>query len=210
MGRVSSNRACSVEGCDKKHYGKNFCKKHYNQVRKHGKIFISTSHDFNEVIDKGSYYELILTNRKMEEIGKAKIDKEDLEKVKAIGRWSLDIQGYVCNQKTKSLKMHRLIMNAKDSEQVDHIKTGKKFKSDNRKNNLRLCTSSQNCCNRKLKSTNTSGYKGVVKNGRKWTARITVHQKHIYLGLFETPEKAYKAYKNAAKKYHKEFTHETT
>ena len=36
MGRPRSNRKCSVEGCDSKHYGKGFCCKHYQRLLHHG------------------------------------------------------------------------------------------------------------------------------------------------------------------------------
>jgi hypothetical protein len=31
-------KKCSVEGCDGKHCGLGFCKKHYNQYKKYGRI----------------------------------------------------------------------------------------------------------------------------------------------------------------------------
>lgn len=54
--------------------------------------------------------------------------------------------------------MHRPVMNARDHEQVDHINHDG---LDNRKENLRIVTNSQNGMNRRLTSANTSGYKGV-------------------------------------------------
>ena len=47
---------------------------------------------------------------------------------------------------------------------------------------------------RKLRSTNTSGYRGVTKKGGKWITRITVDYKRIHIASCDTPEEAGKAY----------------
>ncbi len=35
---VAKERKCTVEGCEARHYAKNYCKKHYAQVLRHGKL----------------------------------------------------------------------------------------------------------------------------------------------------------------------------
>lgn len=49
---------------------------------------------------------------------------------------------------------------------------------------------------RKIQSNNKSGYKGVSwhKSSNKWISQISVNNKKIYLGIFNTPEEAAKAY----------------
>lgn len=88
---------------------------------------------------------------------------------------------------------------------IDHINMDKK---DNRIENLRLSTRSQNMFNRGKQLNNTSGYKGVSlhKPTGKWDARICVEKEKIYIGLFDTPELAHKAYCKMANKLHKEFS----
>lgn len=93
--------------------------------------------------------------------------------------------------------------------EVDHINGNKK---DNRILNLRTCESYQNGRNVKKRCNNTSGFKGVhwmQTKGRRggWGARICTENGRIFLGLFQTPEEAHKAYCGAAKKHHKEFAH---
>jgi len=61
--------------------------------------------------------------------------------------------------------------------------------------NCRFVTQSTQVENtRVLKSTNTSGYRGVSKNGNNWRARIHVKGKEKVLGTFQTALEAAKAY----------------
>lgn len=106
--------------------------------------------------------------------------------------------------------MHRVILarilerELVKGEQVDHI-NGNAL--DNRRENLRLAIGSQNNYNSRRYKNNTTGYKGVyfIKARRRWAAHIQVEGKNIYLGYFKTPEDAYVAYCEAAKKYFGEF-----
>lgn len=85
--------------------------------------------------------------------------------------------------------------------QVDH-KNGDGW--DNRYLNLRVCTASQNSCNRSRKSP--SGLpKGVQKISKRFRAMIRLQGKNYHLGMFDTPEEAHKAYCEAAVKLHGEF-----
>lgn len=56
------------------------------------------------------------------------------------------------------MKMHRLIMNAPDGLQVDHRNHNG---LDNRRENLRICTNTENSRNRRIRRDNTTGFKGV-------------------------------------------------
>ena len=77
-----------------------------------------------------------------------------------------------------------MIMNVNDKlwkdVQVDHIR-GEMSKNDNRKSNLRVCTPSQNCMNRRIRLDNTSGVTGVNwdKHKNKWVARIFFENKKL-------------------------------
>jgi len=87
---------------------------------------------------------------------------------------------------------------------IDHI-DGNSL--NNKIENLRQATQSQNLANSGKRSINTSGYKGVSyrKDTQKWIAQITVNRKHISLGCYKSPQEAHLAYQTGSKKYFGEF-----
>jgi hypothetical protein len=79
---------------------------------------------------------------------------------------------------------------------------------DNRRANLRLATHAENCYNRpKIRTKTSSRYIGVYfeKSTGKWTAKIRVNGKRLWLGRFNSELEAALAYDAAARKYHGEF-----
>lgn len=117
--------------------------------------------------------------------------------------------GYIIIRINKIYRAHRLIYIYHNGEipegmEIDHINT---IKADNRIENLRLSTRSQNACNTSKYKTNTSGFKGVHFHSvnKNWIANITINGKKTHLGSRDTPEAAYELYKSAAEKHHKQF-----
>lgn len=90
------------------------------------------------------------------------------------------------------------------NEQIDHINGNK---GDNRIENLREASHSQNNHNRPNYRNNTTGFKGVHtrKDYNKFLARIRINGVAIHLGVFDTAEEASAAYRQAAIKYHKDY-----
>jgi hypothetical protein len=78
---------------------------------------------------------------------------------------------------------------------IDHINDNP---LDNRVENLQIVTNRFNTC--KTQGKYSSKYKGVSKSGNKWRAGITINNKSIYLGTFDSEIEAHKAYLNAIKK----------
>ena len=83
---------------------------------------------------------------------------------------------------------------------IDHINGDK---VDNRIENLREATQTENSRNMKIPTTNTSGVIGVSwdKKARRWRAGITAAGKQVYLGTFESFDDAVAARKAAEVKY---------
>lgn len=89
--------------------------------------------------------------------------------------------------------------------EIDHING---LKDDNRLCNLREATLSENRTNVKLRSSNTSGFKGVCivnRIAKPYRAAIQKNRRRISLGNFETAEQAHDAYVKASIKFHGEF-----
>ena len=113
--------------------------------------------------------------------------------------------GYYAINRSKLgiILMHRLILNAPDGFDVDH-KNGNRL--DNRRENLRVCTRSQNLYNQKKK--NRSGYKGVIFNPcqkKPYIVMISIAGKLTYIGNYLTAKHAATVYDDAARQYHGEF-----
>lgn len=125
------------------------------------------------------------------------IDADSVDELSAY-QWSVGTHGYVTHGAGRDqVLMHRLISKASGSDFVDHINRNK---LDNRRCNLRLCTTRQNSMNRNKQVNNTSGFKGVCQTAKgKWQAQITYKGRSIYLGSFDDPETAAKAYDTAAR-----------
>lgn len=140
------------------------------------------------------------------------IDKDDLEKISGYN-WRHS-RGYWIAQnplktKPKLLCMHRIIMDAKQGEFVDHIQQVEYGYTDNRKANLRKCSFQQNCFNQKKRKNNTSGVIGVRVRKRSgveyWRAQIKINGKMKTIGEFKDKERAIIARLKAEKEHFGEF-----
>jgi hypothetical protein len=133
------------------------------------------------------------------------VDDEDFEWINQ-WKWCATLSGYAkrtiwINGKHKDVFMHRLIMSTPKGLEIDHLNLDK---LDNRKENLRNCTHSQNMQNRKVTKNNKLGIKGISLSQHKWRSRINVNNKNILLGSFEKMEDAMEAYRIGVKKYYGE------
>ncbi len=151
--------------------------------------------------------EIKLTQNKV-----AIVDDEDYERLNQF-KWHSCLSRNTCyagrgikiDSKNNKIYMHREIMNPPNGTQIDH-RNGNGL--DNRKSNMRACTSQQNGFNTKRAQKNNSlGIKGVslVKKINKFEARIMFNSKIIRLGYFNVMGDADSAYRIAEEKYFGEF-----
>lgn len=162
----------------------------------------------NKIIILNNYAEIILPKKGGKEKARTLVSLGDVGKCKSY-RWFIKDNGYVyasiwfgSRKKRKSLYLHRFLLNAPNGLDVDHINNDK---LDNRRDNLRLATRSQNLINKKEKKIR--GVRSLIlKNGlKRWQARIKINQKEIFLGVFNNRQDAEKARVNYERNYFGEF-----
>ncbi len=115
-----------------------------------------------------------------------------------------DKAGYLkiklCNKGIgKNFRHHQLmgqhfIPNPENYSQIDHING---IRNDNRLENLRWGSHSQNSRNKKKKMNCSSQYQGVSckKRNNKWEAQIKINGITKYIGYFDTELEAFSAWK---------------
>ena len=108
---------------------------------------------------------------------------------------------YYAARTMKGIKMHRVIMDAKPGDILDHI-DGNGL--NNQKNNLRFCSKSQNNAN-SIKRESISGFRGVYRYykfplGKTWVVRMNINGKKKHFGNFTDKIEAAKVYDAEAKK----------
>ena len=139
----------------------------------------------------------------------------DDDKYEYLSQWSwhLSASGYAYRTMTikkglkktsRSIWMHRVVMNPQDGKFVDHIDGNRLDKSIS---NLRACSHRQNCFNAGLRSNNKSGYKGVFLQiaPSTWRAQLKIEGCPVNLGNYITPEDAAHVYDQAALQLFDEF-----
>ena len=107
----------------------------------------------------------------------------------------------------KRYKYHRIVFlmfNGYIPLEVDHNDGDA---SNNRIENLRAATRSEQCCNTKLRKDNTTGIKGVYwdKARDKWIVSINKNKKTVYRARFDDFELAELVAIEARDKYHSSF-----
>lgn len=140
---------------------------------------------------------------------KSKISLDSLEYVKS-KHWTISGPSnnfYIVNKTNKKvIRLHRELLNVTSSSIfVDHI-NGDRL--DNRLQNLRVCTKSQNNMNRR--KTPTKLLKGIQKViGRSgnisYTCRIKKNGIQLYLGTYQSLRDAVVHYNTKCKELHGEF-----
>lgn len=119
---------------------------------------------------------------------KVKFSFLDIDKVKNI-RWSIsgDKSGILYVKNNSVGYMHRYLKQPGQGYVVDHMDHNT---LNNRRNNLRICTTAENNANRSDASLHIAG---VYKSGNKWRVLIRKGQKHYFSCTRETLDEAIQA-----------------
>jgi hypothetical protein len=179
----------------------------------------------NRYLIKGNAVHIELRRRNQESLW-AIIDIDDLKKVVEFdytwhAEWKKDINGYYASatkhlgiingkQKSKSLYLHKFILNDDSKIDIDHINHNT---LDNRKENLRMSKVFENSRYRKGKnSNNISGYRNVayIKSIKKkpYHVQLMVDGKNTVLGKFSDVDKAGVFAEEMRQKFYGEFAGE--
>lgn len=128
----------------------------------------------------------------------AMVDERDNEALSQY-KWHLHSCGYACRAVSRggrrTILMHRQILTAPTGIEVDHIN---RDRLDNRRQNLRLATHSQNHMNQAVR---VGRFKGVHPNqtgGKPWIAMIGLDGRAMRIGAYQTEAEAAKAYNQKA------------
>ena len=133
--------------------------------------------------------------------GWALVDAEDFERVNTYKWHKLRTKTKVYAATTinnRQMLMHRFILNTPKGRVTDHEDRNG---LDNRKSNIRDTTQTQNLRNVGITSRNKSGYKGVCWDAKagKWKAQVSIGGRTKFLGNFDNPKDAARAYNRKAR-----------
>lgn len=118
--------------------------------------------------------------------GELIVDNIDLVKILSM-KWNKSSTGYAMS--ANNGLCHRIIIDSQSDTPIDHINNNK---LDNRRENLRLISTSDNLKNRRNIKSNKSGVIGVSfsKCKNKWKSHLMINYKQVHLGYFDLFEDA--------------------
>lgn len=190
---------CKVPKCLKKgHLEKNgkrifvlgYCSTHYERRRSGKPLNKRTVHDYRPAIIEGDIARIPLGLDAKD--GYAVVDAEfaGLDKYK----WYANGLGYAIRNLNVGCRFihHEIVGKPPVGLVVDHINRNVR---DNRASNLRIVSQRVNSRNSKLNSKGKTPYHGVSwsKLDKKWSSRLTLNDRNIYLGLYDNLEEAISA-----------------
>jgi len=205
----TKNKQCRIEDCDrsgalgkngKRYLTKGLCRAHYQRLRKYGVADIASAGDKRPAVIVGEVAKIPLGKGAKD--GYAVVDRE----YGYLGqyKWSLASSGYPRGHTLtkKAVYLHHVILeSAGQGLMIDHIDGDPK---NNRRNNLRFVTQSQNQRNSKKRNSKYK-YKGVYHSGSSWCASVAVHGKKYYISGLTSEEEAALAYNELSLRHHGEY-----
>ena len=195
---------CIVPGCDKPVKSKNlkYCSTHYAQIHKYGGIkHLRTEPNEHETIGESVY--IALYDKTHAPIGeRCIIDVGDYNLIKnkrITLQYTKTSRRILVFDKARGClgKLHRIIMNAPEGTDVDHI-NGNQL--DNRRCNLRICSRSQNNMNTRKRK----GY-SVHSQNKTYSVELQANGKRIRIHGIKTEAEAMAKRAEIEKQYFGDF-----
>lgn len=198
-------KKCKIQNCDRNRYSKGLCLNHYERLRKFGDPTRRTQNDRNEIhVSKNSVCTMNLYNKNQKVVATTIFNDVYLPIIQ-FRKWCLIWTNYVGSTiNGKQITLQELILPPPEGMAVDHKDRNP---LNNLRENLRICTKTQNQQNSTLQINNTSGYVGVMfnKNSLLWRAYIYCNKENIHLGYFTTALEAALVRDKKARELHGEF-----
>lgn len=180
-------RKCILDKCERKHYGKGYCEKHYANFKRNGYPIAKRpleSHGKRESKEYEAWANM-----------KSRCYNENKRQYKDYGGRGIT----VCNEWKDSFINFYKDMGDSNGLTLDRIDVNGNYEPKN----CRWVDMSTQARNTRIRSTNKTGVKGVRwhKHAKKWVSTIGLENIEIHLGVFDCFAKAVKARKEAELKY---------
>ena len=189
------NRVCEICGTNKGRIHwlsaaqKYVCDKHRGQYNRLGYFLERTKRDRNIIVEHEDYAEILFEDSDGNIKGSTIIDLEDVQKCAPHKWWVTEIMGHTRYAKAiindVNTGLHRFILDAPKGSVIDHIN---RDGLDNRKQNLRFVSTSENCVNTRTRSA--TGEKNIYYKCNKYQVQIFREGHFIYNKTFEALEEA--------------------
>jgi len=183
-------RVCTA--CGEAYYSTGFCRRHYIQVKRYGRVLKRTRYDPNEIKTKAGVARVFLYDRNGNKKAEALVDANDVSKISKY-KWSQASAGYaICwpdGSKGELLYMHHLILGHPPTGKMTDHKNQNRL--DNRKSNLHFVGRGYNRMNAK-QNTGKDLPAGIYHTPE---GRFRVRAGRLCLGSYDTLEGAIKARK---------------
>jgi hypothetical protein len=180
---------CAAVDCDRLRSRAGYCQMHYRRVQVHGSPYVNKQfkHGMTGTPEHQAWYKMVsrCTNPN---------DKDfcyyGARGITVCRAWLNFPQAFLKDMGNRPSPLHSL----------DRVDNSKGYAPTN----CQWATKSQQVINRRLQKSNKSGYRGVHLDKRimKWVATIGSGGRNHYLGTFNEPEAAARAYNQAALRYH--------
>lgn len=143
----------------------------------------------------------------------ALVDDEDFDRVNQFkwcaaatssSRTWYAMRGDYTGSKPRTIYLHRFILDAPSDMDVDHINHNG---LDCRRENMRLATTSQNCCNRRKNVGSKFRFKGIQARRNRFAVRVPFDGRLVHFRTYATQEEAARIYDAVVARLRGEFAH---